>query len=241
LLSPPGKRTDTSQLENILNWMENSSIAERVLTVKQSELSQWGMNPPRAYFELVFPDRTEKILVGKERDGLIYIYQPQRKAVLGYKKENIVEILKSDFEIHKLLFEDEPPRFSKIEIIYPGEKTISLVKLDNYYWAVNGIPEKKFRMEKISWVISPFVSWHYVDYINDKPYDLKSYGLQKPRAKLRYYSGDNLYKEFWVGDWDFKQKRCYVYVPVDNIVVFYSQDIMTQIPRDAGVFLREKN
>jgi len=237
LMDTTGSKDDGGQTEEILRWMELGAISDRVFDITPDQLKKWGLDPPSAYFEIVFPYQTEKILIGKEKEGWIYLFQEKRWVLLGYKKDEILDFLGRDFQVHKLMTDNDVIKFNQIELGYPDGKIFKLIKLDSNFWSIGGEQKNKFQAEKIVWLIEPFITTDYRKIIRERPIPLEKYGLKNPRIKLKYYSGQDLILEIWVGKWDKKQVKCYVYVPNKNILSWYTLDLMEGIPPDASAFL----
>jgi|GEM_PF-1461982 len=238
LVGEKESKPDNGQTDTILRWMETTSIAEQVISVKSSELKKYGLNPGRAYFEITFPDRKEKIQVGKEDDKLIYLKQEFRDAVLAYQKGQILKFIGSDFKVHRLLTVDDANRLNQIEVTYPGGKSFRLKKLNSKFWTVDGSEDKKFEAYKVSWVSDHFFNDEYQGYIRENPIDWEKYGLKNPRVMLKFLSGDVVLLELSVGKWDAREGKCYVYVRSQDFLTWYGLDLMKGMPPDESVFLR---
>ena len=178
--------------------------------------------------------------MGNERDGLIYLMQEKRFKLLGFQKPPILEILGSDFRTHKLLLENDLVKMDQIEISFADGRDFKLVKQDQGFWAVGGDREKKFEARKTYWVTEPFVISDYLGYLTERPINFERYGLQPPRAKLRFYSGGQLFLEVWVGNWEAGKAKCYAYLPGPDQLIWFNFDLAGKIPPDPGVFLSKK-
>jgi len=237
LLDSGGSRNDGGQTANLLVWMERGSFASRILDLGEEELKAWGLAPPRAYFEITFPDRNEKILVGKEKAGLIYLMQENQLKLLGYQKEFLLELLGRDFKIHQLITQADLAQFDRMEVGYPEGKSYQLVKLDQNFWTLGGDAGKKFPARKTAWLYEPFLFQEYPGAIRERPINFENYGLQNPAAKLKFYSGPELRLEIWIGKWESRKAKCYVYVPAQDLLVWYNLNLNERIPPEADAFL----
>ncbi len=238
LLEPVNEEAEASDVSGVLTWFERGSIAEDVVDLPPEDKKKWGLDNPRAVFEFYYPDRVEKVLVGVEKDGLVYVYQPGRNEVLGFETKQIYTALSLDFRKHTLLSWPEREKTDKVEVYFPRRQTgYKLVKLDEDYWAVDGDPSKKFFRKRSRWVFRAVVRKQIGGYINKRPIDYKKYGLHNPRIKVKYYTKGQLLREIWVGNWDAKLKRCYVYDPTKDIFVWYEEDLGKWFPPDTSYFL----
>jgi len=239
LMAPVKEKAEGGQVFGILNWMERFSIADSIQDVTRADLASWQLDPPRAYFELIYPDRTQKILVGREKDNLIWLFQEQRMVVLGYNQDRILDFLSRDFRTRGLLTQNEVPAFNRIEVKFPASQKpgYTMEKLDDILWAIDGDQGKKFHKNKVSWITSYFVNTNLDGYINQRPVSFAKYGLQKPELELKFYTAAGLAHEIWIGRWNKSAKRCYVYEPNRDALGWYSQNAADWIPPEGDKFL----
>ncbi len=237
LLDPNGNKTDNGQVESILSWMQKNSVADKVISITPKEIKAWGFDPPQAYFEISYPGRVEKVLVGNPQNGLIPLLQPGRMRVLGYAGNRILNYLGSDFKTHQLLAGDDQMKLDRIELSYPDGKTFTLIKLNPNSWAIDGDPKKRFNALKITWLTEPFVMMEYQNYIRERPVAWGKYGLEPPRLKLKFFSGKDLMVEVWIGNWDSSAGENYIYIPARDLLSWYARDLMQGIPPGADAFL----
>jgi len=242
MLEPIQETLDVRPVSQFLGWFRpQSAIAEKVMDINEEDLAKWELEPPRAYFEFKFPDRTEIIKVGKEKDGYIYLLQIQRNEILGYDRNTILKLLSKDFRSPYLMQGEERFGFDRVEVNFPASqnKGYTVVKLDDEFWAIDGHLDKKFPRKRIAWLAQGFVSQQIMGYIDQRPVEFKKYNLQVPRLKIRYYSGGKLEREFWVGEMVQAEKRYYVYDAVNDNLVWYKNNVAKFIPPEEKYFLME--
>jgi len=237
-LEPYQGQAENMAVGNLVGWMEKGSLAEDIRDTKKEDLPDWQLKPPRAYLEMVYPDRSEKVLVGKELEGKIYLYQDKRPAVLGYDKNIILELLGRDFRTRKLVRKPETLVLVKVEVDFPGSPNTpyNIARLDDEHWAVDGNPEKKFPKARLAWLTNNFTDKELEGYIDERPIPAK-FGLQKPRVDLKFYTSAGLEHEIQIGGWDRQMKKCYVYSPEKDMLVWYEEDVAEWIPPSADKFL----
>jgi hypothetical protein len=237
-LEPYYGPAESQAVGNLIGWMEKASLAADLKEIKKEELSAWQLEPPRAYLEMVYPDRSEKVMVGRELSGKIYLYQDKRPVILGYDKNTILELLARELRPHKLLRKPEMKILTKVEVDFPGSSNApyNIARLDQEHWAVNRDPAKKFPKVRLSWLTLNFTERELDGYVGERPIPPR-FGLQKPRVDLKFYSNAGLEYEIQIGAWDQKLRRCYVYYPQKDLLVYYGEDVAEWIPPDADKFL----
>jgi len=215
-----------------------TGMGDQIRDIAPRDLSAWGLNPPRAYLEIVYPDRVEKVLVGKEQGDLIWLYQDVREAVIGFSREQVLQILGNDYRIKILMWPEEPRGFNKIEVSFPeAEKPgYSLESADGPRWRVSGREHEQFRKGARNWLTRNFTDRRFVGYLDQRPVPAE-FGLKTPRINLKFYSSAGLMHEFQIGKWDKQQSRCYVYDAAKDMLVWYAEDLAEWVPPDGDSFL----
>lgn len=238
LLEPVKEEAESGAVSNFLGWLEKVSIAEEVQDISPEQEKEWGLASPRAEIEILYPDRVQKVLIGAEKNNLIYLYQPEQHKILGYPLEQIYQLLGTEFRQRTLFPWEEREQVDEVEIIFPRRNyQYRLVKINDKEWEVKDQPEKKFHKKRTRWVFRALYRTKIDGYINQRPIDFKKYGLQIPKIKIKYYKKGEILREFWIGDWDAKKYKCYVYDPNKDLLVWYSENIGEWFPPDEKYFL----
>jgi len=238
LLEPVKEEAESGAVSNFLSWLEKISIAEDVRDISPEEKKEWGLAPPKAVIEIYYPEREQRILVGAKKNNLIYLYQPERGQVLGYPQEQIYQLLSTEFRKRTLFPWEEREQVDEVRISFPQRNyEYHLIKLNDEEWAIDGDPSRKFPRKHARWVFRALYRKQIDGYINQRPIDFKKYGLQIPVVKVKYYKKGEIAREFWIGKWDAREYKCYVYDPTKDLLVWYSENIGEWFPPDESYFL----
>ena len=69
---------------------------------------------------MTYPDNKEKILVGKQQDKLIYLFQEKRMVVMGFPAVQVLPLLAAEYRSSTLI----PP--SEFRIFFHASKSVFL-------------------------------------------------------------------------------------------------------------------
>lgn len=236
LTTPLDTAADTTTVKNIINAIAEAEVKKTF--EHAADLAQYGLDQPFVKVTVKIKDKElPTILVGKSTPvGFsAYIKKADEQNVLlttAAFRAGMDKQVKDLRDKTLLNFVDKDVR--RVEISGDG-KDVALVQKDDR-WTIERPAAYTADAAAMRSFLSALRSMRAVDFATDAPTDLISYGLDKPRLKVRLYLGaDNAEKDILIGK-ENENKQLYVKGSGQPAVYLVSDWTLRDLDKNANDF-----
>ncbi len=238
LTQPLQLKADQSKVDAILNKFNYQNIKE-VVEDNPKGISRYGLTNPAYILELVTKEEKEKlnIVFSKQRDGMVYgktsgrnyvftldttAISPMNKNLYVYRDKSIIKIDDKKVDRINLLYNDVLNKLSKDSL--------------NIWFGSN---MQKTKDEKVNSILLTLNNLKAAEFVEEKAYYFKQYGLLNPRGKIEIYSGDNKLVELDFGI--ISKGKVFVRNPVNKRVIKINEsEIENLFPSNSDLYEEKK-
>jgi hypothetical protein len=240
IIEPIQEKADSGKVDKLLGSI-TFQVSSNVMDLKD-DLKVFGLDKPQAAVHVTTDEGAIiNLLFGKSspEGNYIYAWDQVRKEVFSFPYKVFVDIMNTDFRIHKLLPKYPYQHFSKISVEFPSspENNYSIMPTtETNRWKAEAVPSKTFPRRRVRWVLKSLMDSEFERYIYQKPFPLSDARLDPPRAVIELYM--NTQKpayQFAVGQSD-EYGNTYVLDQINNELVQYNLDVIYELPPDVKNF-----
>jgi len=203
ITSPILTQGDAQSIESNLSSILNASI-ERQIADSAADLNLFGLLEPRGQVQIIINDgKHTTLMVGDENPTgtLIFVKYPEDRAVYTTNKSLWNYIDKKLFDLRdKKTMHFNVDEVRKITLTSRTKGTVRLEKISGK-WQITAPVNLATNESEVKSLLSRLSNGTAKSFIDEKPTDLKKYGLMKPAIKINLEIGESLAStNFSVGD-----------------------------------------
>jgi hypothetical protein len=228
LVKPLDSEADETEVDKILNRLD-SEKAKEFVEEDPADLKKFGLTSPTVRVELLLGEnKAQKILlIGKLDNDKYYAKDESRKPVFLVDSAFVGILNTTLFDLrNKKLADFNSSDIDRFELEY-ADSTIMCEKDTADNWLMVSPAPNKLKSWKISSLTSGAANLKVEEFVTDKPGSLKSYGLDNPAIKARFYKGEKNLLELFVGN--VKGERVYAKTNTSDSVYLVGDDIIQKL------------
>jgi hypothetical protein len=190
IVKPIKAECDKDTIDGLIRSLHNLDFS-RVVKEKPENLQQYGLTDPLVKITFSAKGKENTVIVGDENpigSGAYAQCAGQEKVLLidSYMRSSLNKKLFDLRDKAVITFElDEVKQFS----LQKGDLFVEARLKGEDEWVLNKPIEDKADGDKVEEVLNKFRNAKVKDFIDEKPESLKTYGLDKPQAKLIVWLG----------------------------------------------------
>jgi hypothetical protein len=184
---------DQKLVNNLIQEIRATDIVGYV-PIDEADLDQFGLENAKAELVVNTEEKEHRFIVGDKIPvgSGTYVYVPDEKLVLVVEKDYLNEFVKLssiDFR-DKGLFDFDSNRVTRIAI-WSGNFSVDIFKEEGE-WYVEGEDEIFVDDKKVDELLWVFSRAKVLEFENESPESLKSYGLDEPTTEIRFYEDNQI-------------------------------------------------
>jgi len=184
---------DQKLVNNLIQEIRATDIVGYV-PIDEADLDQFGLENAKAELVVNTEEKEHRFIVGDKIPvgSGTYVYVPDEKLVLVVEKDYLNEFVKLssiDFR-DKGLFDFDSNRVTRIAI-WSGNFSVDIFKEEGE-WYVEGEDEIFVDDKKVDELLWVFSRAKVLEFEDESPESLKSYGLDEPTTEIRFYEDNQI-------------------------------------------------
>lgn len=198
--NPGDYAADATEIDKVLNRL-NSERAKEFVDEKPSDLSRYGLNAPKVQVDLMLGEnRAKKTLLIGALAGDKYYAKDESRAPVFKVDSAFVSVLNPNLYTLRLkdLADFSNADVNRFELEFSGQ-TIVCNKDTSGTWMILKPESRKAKSWKISSITREAAELEVVEFVDDAPSSLDSYGLSAPHVRAKFFVNDVLQLDVSLG------------------------------------------
>lgn len=229
--------------QTAINDMLNNTVKAKVDGVLFKEttadkLKEMGLEPPYITITLKTATGISTSLSLGDRGptlNVAFAILSGDKRILRVHADVRSEIDKMPYDFRdKTVVAMDPRTVKEVDILWNDKKAITVFHPQENVWDTEGVPEGKSDLTKILNTLYVIKKAKVKAFIDENPQSLSTYGLDKPRLKIKFIDNKNLLETLLIGEKEKKLRGFYAKRGGDRNVFLLEEEFLDGIPGEAS-------
>ena len=201
------------------------------------KLKEMGLEPPYITVTLMTSSGISTSLSLGDRGptlNVAFAILSGDKRILRVHADVRSEIDKMPYDLRdKTVVAMDPKTVKEVDILWNDKKAITILHPQENIWDIEGVLKGKSDLTKILNTLYGIKKAKVKAFIDENPHSLSTYGLDKPRLKIKFIDNKNLLETLLIGEKDKKLRGFYAKRGGDRNVFLLEEEFLDGIPDEA--------